>query len=40
LIDITEKHLDIAGEIHLQDYSKERVIDHAALGTGKNFPSE
>ncbi|MBY9003253.1 MAG: sugar phosphate isomerase/epimerase [Candidatus Lokiarchaeota archaeon] len=40
LVDIAEKYLDIAGEIHLQDYSKEGLIDHGALGTGKNFPPE
>ena len=40
LVDIAEKYLDNAGEVHLQDYSKEGLIDHVALGTGKNFPPE
>lgn len=40
LVDIAEKYLDITGEIHLQDYSEEGLIDHGALGTGKNFPPE
>lgn len=40
LVDIAEKYLDITGEIHLQDYSEKGLIDHGALGTGKNFPPE
>lgn len=32
---------DLIGEIHLQDYSNLNPMgDHAALGTGKNFPPE
>ncbi len=40
LVDIAEKYLDITGEIHLQDYAEKGIIDHGALGTGKNFPPE
>jgi sugar phosphate isomerase/epimerase len=40
LVDIAEKYLDIAAEIHLQDYNEKGIIDHGALGTGKNFPPE
>jgi sugar phosphate isomerase/epimerase len=40
LMDIAEKYLDITAEIHLQDYNLEGLIDHGALGTGKNFPPE
>ena len=41
LLDLTEKYLDLAGEIHLQDYNDENLFsDHCALGTGKNFPPE
>jgi len=40
LVDIAEKYLDIAAEIHLQDYLKKGLVDHGALGTGKNFPPE
>jgi len=41
LLEITEKYLDIAAEIHLQDYTDENPSsDHSALGTGKNFPPD
>ena len=40
LVDIAKKYLDIAAEIHLQDYAEKGLIDHGALGTGKNFPPE
>ncbi len=40
LVDIAEKYLDITAEIHLQDYTEKGIIDHGALGTGKNFPTE
>ena len=39
LVDITEKYLEITAEIHLQDYYEKGLVDHGALGTGKNFPS-
>ena len=38
LVDITEKYLNITSEIHLQDFNAGEGADHAALGTGKNFP--
>ena len=38
LVEITEKNLDITSEIHLQDFNAGGGADHAALGTGKNFP--
>jgi sugar phosphate isomerase/epimerase len=40
LVDIAEKYLDITAEIHLQDYAEKGLVDHGALGTGKNFPPE
>ena len=40
LMEISEKNLDRAIEIHLQDYNAKGEIDHGALGTGKNFPPE
>ena len=41
LLEITEKYLDMAAEIHLQDFDDENLFaDHSALGTGKNFPPE
>jgi sugar phosphate isomerase/epimerase len=41
LIEVTKSYLDIASEIHLQDYSDNvSPPDHAALGKGKNFPIE
>jgi sugar phosphate isomerase/epimerase len=38
LLEITEKYLDLTGEIHLMDYN-EKDRDHGALGTGE-FPIE
>ncbi len=39
LLEITEKYLDITGEIHLQDYVDDNIYaDHGALGKGKKFP--
>ena len=41
LLEITEKYLDITGEIHLQDYVADNLYaDHGALGKGKKFPPE
>jgi len=40
LIEITKNYLDITSEIHLQDFNEGVDADHAALGTGKNFPIE
>ncbi len=41
LLEITEKYLDITGEIHLQDYVDDNLYaDHGALGKGKKFPPE
>ena len=40
LMEIAEKNLDRAIEIHLQDYNNKADIEHGALGTGKNFPPE
>jgi len=41
LLKITEKYLDITGEIHLQDYVDDNLYaDHGALGKGKKFPPE
>ena len=41
LLEITEKYLDITGEIHLQDYVDDNLYaDHAPLGKGKKFPPE
>ena len=38
LVEITEKNLDITSEIHLQEFNAGGGADHAALGTGNNFP--
>ncbi|TFG21802.1 MAG: sugar phosphate isomerase/epimerase [Promethearchaeota archaeon] len=40
LVELAEKKLDMAIEIHLQDYDDKGDIDHGALGTGKDFPPE
>ena len=41
LVEITDKYLELTGEIHLQDYNTENLLsDHCALGTGSNFPPE
>ena len=41
LLDVAEKYLEITAEVHLQDFDDENLFsDHAALGTGKNFPPE
>ena len=41
LIEITDKYLELTGEIHLQDYNADNLLsDHCALGTGSNFPPE
>lgn len=38
LVEVAEENLDITSEIHLQDYNSGGGADHAALGTGQNFP--
>jgi sugar phosphate isomerase/epimerase len=41
LVEITDKYLELTGEIHLQDYNDDNLLsDHCALGTGSNFPPE